>query len=73
MEHSPDCKILCVSTDVTDPASVTKLFEEAVKGGKIDILINNAGAEGILFPVGLGDKELWWNSYVGRHHPDSIL
>jgi NAD(P)-dependent dehydrogenase (short-subunit alcohol dehydrogenase family) len=35
---------LCVSTDVTDPASVTQLFAEAKKKfGRLDVLFNNAG------------------------------
>ncbi|MCJ1244585.1 hypothetical protein MMC30_001783 [Trapelia coarctata] len=73
LEHSPDCQILCVPTDVTDKASVAKLFEEAGQGGNIDILINNAGVVSSLDPIGLGNQEMWWEVYVSRHRSDCIL
>lgn len=39
-----DANTLCVPTDVTDPASVEKLFAAAVKKfGRVDVLFNNAG------------------------------
>lgn len=39
-----DANTLCVSTDVTDPASVEKLFAAAKsKFGRVDVLFNNAG------------------------------
>ena len=39
-----DANTLCVSTDVTDPASVEKLFAAAkAKFGRVDVLFNNAG------------------------------
>ena len=39
-----DANTLCVSTDVTDPASVEKLFAAAkAKYGRVDVLFNNAG------------------------------
>lgn len=39
-----DANALCVSTDVTDPASVEKLFAASVaKFGRVDVLFNNAG------------------------------
>ncbi|MGL4810901.1 MAG: SDR family oxidoreductase [Beijerinckiaceae bacterium] len=39
-----DANALCVSTDVTDPASVEKLFAACKdKFGRLDVLFNNAG------------------------------
>lgn len=40
----PDADVLCVSTDVSDPASVDALFAAIVgKFGRLDVLFNNAG------------------------------
>jgi NAD(P)-dependent dehydrogenase (short-subunit alcohol dehydrogenase family) len=42
-----------VRTDVSDPASVEALFDEVVaRAGRVDLLVNNAGAFGASAPVG---------------------
>lgn len=46
-------------TDVTDPASVSAAFEQAIAGfGAIDILVNNAGASASA-PFGKTDLKVW--------------
>ena len=64
-EISPHCDVSCISTDITDEASVTRLFENAAKGGNVDVLINNAGSLGVLAKVG-EEKSLsdFWIAYV---------
>jgi len=45
-------RTLAVPTDVTDPASVSALFEQTKKAfGRLDLLVNNAGAFGPSAPI----------------------
>jgi NAD(P)-dependent dehydrogenase (short-subunit alcohol dehydrogenase family) len=49
-----------VPTDVGDPASVESLFDEVVsRAGRVDLLVNNAGAFGPSAPVGEYPTEGW--------------
>jgi 3-oxoacyl-[acyl-carrier protein] reductase len=53
-------EIMPLQADVTDPAHVTAMMDEAEKkGGKLDILINNVGMnkDGFLMLMGEGDWE----------------
>ncbi|KAI1193045.1 NAD(P)-binding protein [Nemania serpens] len=56
----PHSQILCAPTDITDPGSVEKLFKET---GKIDVLINNAGATGMIGPLATVDAQKWWLAF----------
>jgi NAD(P)-dependent dehydrogenase (short-subunit alcohol dehydrogenase family) len=60
----PDTKILTLSTDVTDVASVNNAFEEILKTfGRIDVLVNNAGAISAFAPAATSDLADWWAAY----------
>ncbi|GAA2594875.1 SDR family oxidoreductase [Streptomyces axinellae] len=52
--------VLCVPTDVTDPAAVTALFEAVrERYGRLDLLFNNAGRFGPAVPL----EELAWEEW----------
>jgi len=56
---SPEA-VLCLSTDVSDPASVATLFERAVERfGRVDLLFNNAGLNGGRFAIEDMDFTNW--------------
>jgi FlaA1/EpsC-like NDP-sugar epimerase len=56
----PGTKILTLSTDVTDIASVNTAFEEILKAfGRIDVLVNNAGAISTFTPAATSDIADW--------------
>src|SRR6185312_12906960 len=48
-----------VPTDVSDPASVEALFDVVARAGRIDLLVNNAGAFGPSAPVGEYPVDGW--------------
>ena len=51
-----------VATDVSDSASVTKLFNAIdARGWPVDVIVNNAGNAGQLTPVHLMTDEQWHN------------
>lgn len=54
--------MVAVPTDVADSRSVANLFAES---GRVDILINNAGAYGQNATVEEGNVDEWWNAFVG--------
>jgi NAD(P)-dependent dehydrogenase (short-subunit alcohol dehydrogenase family) len=52
--------ILCVATDVTDPAAVDNLFDTAVaRFGRVDLLFNNAGTNTKAVPIDALPVENW--------------
>lgn len=54
--HAP----LCISTDVTDEASVKALFEAVVaRFGRVDFLFNNAGVNGGRFGIEAMSLDTW--------------
>jgi NAD(P)-dependent dehydrogenase (short-subunit alcohol dehydrogenase family) len=56
--HAP--RALAVLTDVTDPASVRRLFEAAVAAfGRVDLLFNNAGTSAPVVPLEELTAEQW--------------
>jgi NADP-dependent 3-hydroxy acid dehydrogenase YdfG len=60
----PSTKILTLSTDVTDTASVNTAFGEILRAfGRIDVLVNNAGAISAFTPVATSDLADWWTAY----------
>lgn len=57
-------KILKLSLDVADYASVEKAAKETEKEfGQLDVLINNAGYLGDWLPIGETDPKGWWRNY----------
>ncbi|MFF7987560.1 SDR family NAD(P)-dependent oxidoreductase [Streptomyces sp. NPDC007901] len=53
-------RVLAVPADVTDPAAMPKVVEEAVDSfGTIDVLVNNAGATGPIGPFWELDRDEW--------------
>ncbi|KAJ4294408.1 hypothetical protein N0V90_008098 [Kalmusia sp. IMI 367209] len=53
-------KVLTIATDVANPKSVAALFSEA---GRVDILINNAGAYGQNATFVKGNVDEWWTAF----------
>ncbi|KAJ4308666.1 hypothetical protein N0V94_009257 [Neodidymelliopsis sp. IMI 364377] len=65
----PDVDVLVVPTDITDPASVTALFEKVKqKYGHADVLVNNAGVYRATSSVKEVDQKDWWAEIVGYFH-----
>lgn len=61
----PDVETLVVPTDISDPASVTALFEKVKqKYGHADVLVNNAGIFKAIAPVKDVDQQGWWDEMV---------
>jgi len=57
---TPETKSLVVVTDVTSPASVSHLFEQAVAAfGRVDLLFNNAGTAAPPVPFEQISPEQW--------------
>lgn len=65
IKNSPGLKIHAISADVTDEASVTKLFETLNKEfGRLDLLFNNAGMFAPSTEIDAISLEQW-NQVVG--------
>jgi NADP-dependent 3-hydroxy acid dehydrogenase YdfG len=65
----PGVETLSVPTNITDPSSVTALFEKVKeKYGHADVLVNNAGMFKAIAPVKDVDQAAWWEEMV-RPHP----
>ncbi|KAI2638668.1 oxidoreductase-like protein [Hypomontagnella submonticulosa] len=58
-------QIVLINLDVTDEESVRKCAETVKSqfGGKLDILINNAGYMTAAFPVPESDTTTWWRTF----------
>ncbi|KAL6704518.1 hypothetical protein ACN47E_008147 [Coniothyrium glycines] len=57
----PAVETLSVPTDISNPASVTALFEKiTAKYGHADVLVNNAGVFKAIAPVKDVDHAAWW-------------
>lgn len=53
-------RAVCIPVDVTDATSVARAFEQVVdQGGRVDVLVNNAGIREIVSPLELSFEE--WN------------
>jgi NAD(P)-dependent dehydrogenase (short-subunit alcohol dehydrogenase family) len=61
---SPSIKVLSFAVDVTKESSITACAE-AIKAseGRLDILINNAGASEFWVPLAESNTSEWWNSF----------
>jgi NAD(P)-dependent dehydrogenase (short-subunit alcohol dehydrogenase family) len=60
----PGTKIVTLSTDVTDMASVNTAFGEILKAfGRIDVLVNNAGAISTFTAAATSNIADWWTAY----------
>lgn len=61
----PNIETLVVPTDLTNPESVSSLFEQVKeKYGHADVLINNAAIFEAVAPVKEVDQQAWWDEIV---------
>lgn len=59
---APECAVTSVAADVTDPASVQRLFDNLPRTP--DVLINNAGVSLSQDSIVNSDIEKWWADWV---------
>lgn len=66
-------KAHCVAMDVVDAASVREAFDDAEKvaGGRLDIIVNNAGISGRSFFLNVDEEE--WDSVVDTNLKGAYL
>ncbi|NVK44333.1 MAG: SDR family oxidoreductase [Oceanospirillaceae bacterium] len=56
----PDCRILCVPTDICDSAQCQRLVQSALETfGRVDALINSAYYHGNFEPIEKADLDVW--------------
>lgn len=61
---APGTRILTLSIDVTDAASVNTAFGDILRAfGRIDVLVNNAGAISAFAPAATSELANWWTAY----------
>ncbi|KAL3483883.1 hypothetical protein BJX62DRAFT_249073 [Aspergillus germanicus] len=62
-EINPETQVLSIAVSVTDPAGVTKAFDEIVKRfGVPHVLVNNAGALASADTIFDSDIDSWWET-----------
>ena len=58
-------RAIAIICDVTDSASVDAAFSRAEQAlGPISILVNNAGVQGPIGPIGIIDAADWWSAHT---------
>ena len=67
---APNCAVTSVTADVTDPASVHRLFDNLPRTP--DVLVNNAGVYLSQDSIVNSDIEKWWADWV-RTNPQEYF
>lgn len=58
-------KVLKLDCDISDKDSVDKAAESVQAAfGRLDVLVNNAGAFEAMVPIVDSDPDVWWNTWV---------
>ncbi|EON61154.1 hypothetical protein W97_00365 [Coniosporium apollinis CBS 100218] len=60
-EESPSVKISCAPADTTKKTEIEAAFAEFCKGGKIDVLVSNAGIFGLQSPIKDANVDEWFS------------